>query len=57
MPVVPTSGLRAMEILPDVVGAVTTGTCLMDKANWEKESISFCWISLNSASLNKDYYN
>lgn len=33
---VPTSGLRAMEILPDVVGTVTTKTSLTDKANGEE---------------------
>ena len=58
MSAVPTGGLRAMEILPDVVGTVTTKPSLTDKANGGgKKKNSFYWISLNSASLNKDYYN
>lgn len=42
MPAGPTSALRAMEILPAVVGTVTAKTSLTDKANGgEKKNISF----------------
>lgn len=45
MSAVPTSALRAVEILPAVVGTVTTKTSLTDKANGggkkKKKKISF----------------